>query len=83
MSSVQNTEVCPTCGEEYWYDLDLRSCEYTKISQCHCDRIKKDMEDFLKEKGLWEEFKKFHIEREREYREERGGELEDPERLFE
>jgi len=73
MSSVTNVDVCPVCGEEYWYDFDCRTGEYTKLSMCHCDRIRRDMEEFLKEKGLWEEFKKFHEEREKEIR----GEKED------
>ena len=32
MVSVQDIAICPTCGEEYWYDLDCRTCEYTKLS---------------------------------------------------
>jgi hypothetical protein len=70
MVSVQDTEVCPKCGEEYWYDFDCNTCEYTVLSMCACDRYAFDAEEFLKEKGLFEEFKAFHEERERERKEE-------------
>jgi hypothetical protein len=26
------------CGEEYWYDFDCRTGQYTKLSMCKCDR---------------------------------------------
>jgi hypothetical protein len=66
MGSVQNVDVCPVCGEEYWYELDLRTGEYRKLTMCKCDRFARDVEEFLKTKGLWEEFLRFHEERERE-----------------
>jgi nuclear transport factor 2 (NTF2) superfamily protein len=68
MVSVQGTDVCPNCGEEYWYNFDCTTLEYTKLTACACDRFMCDAEEFLKNKGLWEEFLKFHEEREREYR---------------
>ena len=70
MPTVQDTAVCPVCGEEYWYEFDLRTGEYRKLTMCACDRYVRDAEKFLKMKGLWEEFLKFHEEREKEYKEE-------------
>jgi hypothetical protein len=66
MVHVDDTDVCPVCGEEYWYDFDCATGKYTKLSMCACDRYVFDAEEFLKSKGLLEEFKKFHEERERE-----------------
>jgi hypothetical protein len=74
MPSVQDKAVCPICGEEYWYEFDLRTGEYTKLTMCACDRYVSDAEEFLKMKGLWEEFLKFHEEREKEYKESIGEE---------
>ena len=73
MPSVQGVDVCPVCGEEYWYDFDCRTGEYSKLSMCACDRWRYDAEEFLKMKGLFEEFKKFHEERERERKQEDEG----------
>ena len=70
MVSVQDIKVCPTCGEEYWYDLDCRTGEFTKLSMCKCDRMIMYAEEFLKEKGLLNEFEKFVAEREKEREEE-------------
>jgi len=70
MVSVQDIKVCPTCGEEYWYDLDCRTGEFTKLSMCKCDRMIMYAEEFLKEKGLLEEFEKFVAEMEKEREEE-------------
>jgi len=66
MPHVQNTAVCPSCGEEYWYEFDCRTGEVTKLSMCACDRWIEDAKLFLKEKGLLDEFNKFHQEREQE-----------------
>ena len=67
MSSVNNTDVCSACGEEFWYDVDLRTGEYTKISSCRCDRYVLFLEEFLKERSLLErakeEFEKAELER--------------------
>jgi len=70
MAGITDTDICPVCGEEYWYDFDCTTGEYTKLSACACDRWRMDAEDFLKEKGLWEEFQRFHEEREKEEAEE-------------
>jgi hypothetical protein len=74
MPTTQGTAVCPTCGEVYWYEFDCHSCEYTKISMCKCDRFMHDAEEFLKKKGLWEEFLKYHEEREKQYKRDGDGE---------
>jgi hypothetical protein len=66
MPTVENTEVCPSCGEEYWYEFDCRTLTYTKLTMCKCDRFIHDAKEFLKMKGLWKEFMKFHKEREKE-----------------
>jgi len=66
MVSVQNTEICPTCGEEYWYDFDCQTCEYTKISKCKCDRMIEYAREFIERKGLLGEFEKFVAEMEEE-----------------
>lgn len=70
MGSIVDTGVCPVCGEEYLYDLDLRTLEYTKLSACACDRFKHHVEDFLKKRGLWEEFLRYHEELEAQFKEE-------------
>jgi hypothetical protein len=67
MVKVQDTAICPSCGEEYWYEFDLRTGEYTKLTMCKCDRFMRDAEEFLKMKGLWKEFLRFHEEREKEH----------------
>jgi len=66
MPRVTDTDVCPVCGEKFWYDFDCRTGEYSKITMCACDRRMWDAEEFLKMKGLYEEFVKFHEERENE-----------------
>jgi len=71
MVSVQETKVCIVCGEEYLVDFDCRTGEVTKLSMCACDRWRADAEKFLKQKGLFEEFLKFHEEREKELKKER------------
>jgi len=73
MGGVQDTDVCKTCGEEYWYDFDTRTMQYSKLGSCYCDRATIDVKEFLKEKGLWEEFKEFHKRREKERWLERKG----------
>jgi len=79
MPTVQGTAICPVCGEEYWYELDLRSGEYRKLTMCKCDRFMRDAEEFLRSKGLWEEFKRFHEQREKEYKESIGEDNEETE----
>jgi hypothetical protein len=64
MPSVQNTDICPTCGEEFWYDFDCRTGEYTKISKCKCDREIEYAREFIEKKGLLDEFEKFVAEME-------------------
>lgn len=66
MAGVTNTDICSTCGEEYWYDFNCRSFEYVKLAMCKCDRWRLDAEQFLKEKGLLEKFKKYHEKMENE-----------------
>ena len=66
MVTVDNTDVCIVCGEEFWYQFDCRTGEYTKISQCACDRLMNDMVEFLREHGLYEEFQRYHSERKSE-----------------
>jgi len=56
MSSVQNTAVCIVCGEEYWYDFDCRTGEYTKLSMCKCDRERERLRE--ENKKLKEELRK-------------------------
>jgi proteasome assembly chaperone (PAC2) family protein len=70
MVGVSGVEVCPICGEEYEYYVDCTTMEYMK-SMCKCDRFAYDAEEFLKRRGLWEEFLKFHEERERAYKQRR------------
>ena len=67
MPGVTNTDVCPKCGEEFWYGLDCKTFEYTALSECKCDRLQRYAEEFLKEKGLFEEFQKYveNMEKER------------------
>lgn len=69
MVGVVDTEVCKVCGEEYWYSFEFPT-GYTKLTACKCDRFVTDVEDFLKEKGLWEEFLRFHEEREKKLQKE-------------
>jgi len=64
--SLQDTAICPTCGEEYWFDLDCRTGKYTKLSMCKCDRMIMYAREFLKEKVLLNEFEKFVAEMEKE-----------------
>jgi hypothetical protein len=66
MTSVTNTDICPRCGEEFWYELDCRTFEYTVISECKCDRIQRCIEEFLKDKGLLEDFQKYVDDMEKE-----------------
>jgi len=68
MTKVQDTRICDGCGEEYWYEFDCNTGEVSKLSMCACDRWIADAKEFLKEKGLLEEFEKFHEEREKEYK---------------
>jgi hypothetical protein len=79
MAHVDDTDVCPECGEEYLYEFDCRTGEYTKLSMCKCDRYVFDAEEFLKSKGLFEEFKKFHEERGKQRGEEEEKEEEEEE----
>jgi len=60
MSSVQDTDVCIVCGEEYWYDFDCRTGEYTKLSMCKCDRQREKLEQKIKK--LKDELKYFRDE---------------------
>jgi hypothetical protein len=69
MVTVENTDVCYACGEEITYEFDCRTGEYTKMTMCACDRYSHDAEVFLKKRGLFEEFKKFHEELEAERKE--------------
>jgi len=77
MPTVQGTAVCPVCGEVYWYEFDLRTGEYRKLTMCACDRFRANVEEFLKKKGLWSEFLKFHEEREKEYKKSIGEDTEE------
>ena len=64
MPHVQNTAVCPSCGEEYWYEFDCRTGEVTKLSMCACDRWIEDaklLKDIDAPTIEWKEFK--HIEK--------------------
>jgi len=70
MVNVEGIDVCSVCGEEYWFDLDCQTGEYTKLSMCKCDRIVEYAREFLKKKGLLDEFDKFVAEREKEEKEE-------------
>uniref|UniRef100_A0A7C2N9G6 Uncharacterized protein n=1 Tax=Archaeoglobus fulgidus TaxID=2234 RepID=A0A7C2N9G6_ARCFL len=63
MSGFIDDEVCPTCGETFAIEFDPKA-GYRKISQCYCDRLLGDVRDFLKEKGLWDEFVEFHRSKE-------------------
>ncbi|ADC64701.1 hypothetical protein Ferp_0527 [Ferroglobus placidus DSM 10642] len=67
MGSVTNTAICPVCGEEYWYDYDTRTGTTTKLSSCACDREIECMREFIRMKGLKDEFREFMREREKEY----------------
>jgi len=62
MSAVQDTEICMVCGEEYWYEFDCRTFEYTKLTMCKCDRELQKAKEFLKKKGLLKEFLSFKSE---------------------
>jgi len=73
MPTVQNTAICPECKEEYWYELDCRTGEITKLTMCKCDRWIRDAKEFLKMKGLLDEFNKFHNKREQKLRKQRDG----------
>ena len=64
MAGILDSDVCQTCGEEYWYSY--KGFEYSKVSMCECDRYVRNVEEFLKQKGMLEEFERFHEERERE-----------------
>jgi len=66
MGKVIDTEVCPICGEEYQVELDIDELTYTKITMCKCDRFRADVEKFLRERGLWEEFLRFFKKNEEE-----------------
>lgn len=56
MGSVENTRVCEVCGWEYWYEFDLRSGKYTKLSMCRCDIEKDTALELIEEKGLMKEY---------------------------
>ena len=71
MSSVMNFDMCPFCNEEYWYDFDCKSSEYTKVTMCKCDRYKNNVEEFLRQKKLFEEFEKFHAKKEKQVKREK------------
>ena len=75
MVSLQDTAICLTCGEEYWFDLDCRTGKYTKLSMCKCDRMIMYAREFLKKKGLLDEFDKYMAEREKEEKEEEEDEI--------
>ena len=70
MVTVEGIDVCPVCGEEYRYDFDCRTGEYTKLTMCKCDRIIEYAREFLEKKGLLDEFEKFVAEMEKEREEE-------------
>ena len=38
MSSFQDTQVCMFCGEEFWYEVDLKSGAVHPVSKCLCQR---------------------------------------------
>ena len=82
MTTVDGTDVCMACGEEYWYQLDCRTGEYTKLSMCACDRRMANAEDFLKAKGLLQEFEDYHKKCEEE-RATGGEEIETPDAVKE
>jgi hypothetical protein len=65
MVTVQNVATCPVCEEEYLYEVDLRTGEIVKLTLCKCDRFVRDAEEFLKKRGLWIEFLKYHKMKER------------------
>jgi hypothetical protein len=66
MVVVEDMDVCPNCGEEYSYEVNCSTGEYRKMSMCKCDRELFDAEEFLKGRGLLEEFRRFHEEMEKE-----------------
>lgn len=65
MGGIIDLDECPICGEEFWYDYDGRTGEFTKLTMCRCDRIMVYVEEFLKSRGLLEEFEKYVEEMER------------------
>lgn len=74
MGSVQDTDVCPVCGWGYWYEYDLRTGEYTKLTMCRCDIECNVAMEILKEHGLFEEYKRRLEEELKEHEGEGDGE---------
>jgi len=56
MVSVIDTDICPICGMEYWYEFDLRTGEYTKLTKCRCN-IEHDVAiEIIERHGLSKEY---------------------------
>ena len=55
MGSVVRTDVCPICGTEYTVEMTTTG-EYRIIEPCKCSKIIQEAFNFIKEKGLWNEF---------------------------
>ena len=67
MTTVNDTNVCIACGEEYWYQFDCRTGIDTKISMCKCDRWAFCAEKFLDKHGLLGDFIKEFAKEERKH----------------
>jgi len=67
MSGVIDEGVCPQCGETYTYEFDTRSWEFSKLTACRCDRVVDYYIEFIKRKGLEQEFEEFKKEKEKEH----------------
>lgn len=56
MAEVQDTYICPKCGEEVWYEFNYRTGEETILSQCKCDVRLNVALELIEEHGLKGEY---------------------------